>query len=595
MNKSTILCFALLTGGFAFAQNNTPVEQIDTLRREMVLEREYVPTTEQATKKFFNPLDSQRSTQLKPLSFANTTYGVSMNIHPRLFEPVYESKAIVPKQNTWHARLFGGYPTRFGINTGLLFKAGENGTVDLAIDHQSQKDLTTHERLTFKPVNTTHDTDFTLRYGHKLPDRLFNVSVGVYNNMQTYFGHYIPATASGEKSPLQAIDYPLYQMIGGDISFDISPAPLVLRSPWQYSVFGNVGYGRQDLPLSASEVEKATASGLDLLVGGNLAYGISTYDFNFGADVLFKSSTVSSKRAAPEAGTMPMVLSVTPYASYINESFTLKAGANLQLLNGAGPRFHVSPDITARWKATDDFSIFAEVDGGGNVTGFRDLYKLNRYSLPTSISNAMTVANYDAAVGLQVGSISGFSADIRGGYAGYNSFFDWSHNALSQDAQRMGELPFTTFAPRRLENVHHAYFTASARYLYPEGLEIAGGIRYNRYILPRSQDSDREIHPDGLPSLILNLSADYQVLPNLTAHLNLQGMGGISYTVGTLEAPDTEKLPFLTDLSARVSYKVHKNVGLSIMGTNLLNQRQSRWIHYTRPGIGVLGAVTINL
>lgn len=590
MRKINLLCSLLLIGGVAFAQDNRSIEQQDTLQREMVLERDYIPTTDQATKKFFNPLDTQRSTQLKPLSFANTTYGVSMNIRPRLFEPVYQSNAALPKQHTWHARIFGGYPTRLGINMGLLFKTGENGTVDLAIDHQSLKDQVANDILPFKPENKIHDTGLTLRYGHKLPDRLLNVSVSAYNNMQTYFGHSVLSSADSPMPENTPANYPLYQMTGGEISFAISPAPLVLRSPWQYSLFGSVGYGQQGLPIVATEEKKSNAKGLDLMVGGNLAYGITTYNFNFGADLFFKTANVSTVRVSPEESTMPAVLSVTPYLSYRNEQLTLKGGANLQFLNGVAPKFHVSPNITARWKTSDHFSVFATVDGGGEVTGFRELYKLNRYSIPSSISNAMSLARYNATVGLQVGSFNGFSLDLRGGYASYSYFYDWAYDPLTKDPENQDSgLTFTTFAPQRQRDVSHGFITASARYIYPEGLELAGSFQVNTYTMP-----DKDTNLQGRPSFIMNVSADYQITSSLTAHLNLHGLGGIKYSTMT-ETPKYTELPFITDLSARISYKVHQNIGLSIIGTNLLNQRKSQWIDYTRQGIGIMGALTIDL
>ncbi len=587
MRKINILCLLLLGSSMSFAQSNTHTEQSDTLQREMILEREYIPDTEQATKEFFNPLDTKRDTRLKSLNFANTTYGVRMEVRPRLFDPVYRSYASLPKQHTWHARIFGGYPTRFGLNTGLLFRAGENGIVDLAIDHCSLKDLVPGDSKSFRALNNTHDTNVVLRYGHKLPDRLLNVSAKAYNNMQTYFGHAVMSTTPPDGAQPR---YPLYQMVGGAIDFNLSPAPLILRSPWQYSLYGTLGYGRQSLPIPASATDKNNANGLDLLIGGKLAYGIFTYDFNFGADLFFKTTKVSAKRLPTLETSTPMVFSVSPYVSYVYQDLSLRGGANIQFLNGVSTKLHISPNITAKWKATDDLSAFATVKGGGEVTGFRELYRLNRYSLPTSLSKAMTLADYDATIGVQVGSISGLSLDLRGGYASYRDYYDWAYDSATPDPKDQAHgLPFTTFLPQRKNNVGLAYLTASARYIYAGGLEIVGSMQYNNYILAKNK-----VHLSGRPAILMNLSVDYQILPSLTAHCNLQGVGGIKY-LRSVGQKEYGRIPFVADLSARISYKLHKNLGLSLMGTNLINQRESRWIDYSRPGIGVLGAVTINL
>lgn len=81
-------------------------------------------------------------------------------------------------------------------------------------------------------------------------------------------------------------------------------------------------------------------SGYDLKAGGALAYGLKVYNFISGADVSFGRNT--------SAG-VPMVLSGTPFLSYLNK-LRRQAGVKVRSLTtcrkGCPP-----PLVNFRWKA----------------------------------------------------------------------------------------------------------------------------------------------------------------------------------------------------------------------------------------------------
>ncbi|MCI6279202.1 MAG: hypothetical protein MR609_05360 [Bacteroidales bacterium] len=628
----TILVLPTIALGTTLAQNGANPLPKDTLQRELVLEREYVPSTAEVKKDFFNPLDVPKSARkLKPLRFARDTYGVDVSLRPRLFDPVYNSYAQNEDPRNWHLRLYGGYPARLGANIGMHFNAGENGSLDFGIDHDSRKSALSNPLLPFRQEAEMHDTEVSARFSQKLDTRTLGISGSVYHSMETLYGLPSDYAVSAEPSDLRP-KYTLFSRIGGEAGFELSPAPLLDLSPWQYSVYLHGGYAALDIPATfftiptallppdpatpvtpaapAEELGKVERmSGYDVKAGGTLAYGLKVYNFNFGADVSFEMSGRNTSAALRETGAgntygVPMALSGTPFLSYLNDYVELKAGVKVQFLNGVSEKFALAPLVNFRWKAHDLFSIVIDADGGGDLVGFRELYELNRYALTPFGDTPMDVARYRISAGFELGNLYGFSASLKGGYADYAHLFDW-YALMSASASRGMGLPAIVFSPVQNENVSLLFFEASARYVSPVGFTVSGGARYDKYTV---KGTDRVV--SGRPSLTLNVSADYRINPEWSVALALDAKGGIKQRFNfspnlTSPAPEpsrdfgTDKssvasVPFVGDLTARVSYDFSKYAGLSLIGTNLLNQHYSEWLGYGRAGAGIMAALTLH-
>ena len=105
----------------------------------------------------------------------------------------------------------------------------------------------------------------------------------------------------------------------------------------------------------------------------------------------------------------------------------------------------------------------------------------------------------------------------------------------------------------------------------------------------------------GRPAMELTADLAYSPIKDLTLSANFLGLGGIKMQQllpRELVREGEEvvyTLPFTTKLDAQVSYKVLKNLGVSLTVENLLNQRIQRWSHYYSPGIGVYGSITLEL
>lgn len=613
----------LLLSGAMLVGNNVAHANpfaLDTLQREMVLQRDYQPVGQQAEKAFFNPLQTSATTSLRPISFARNTYPITMNVMPKLFNPL--DNPLAPKQvkQMLHARVFGGYPGHVGANVGVLVKPSEEGSLLISVDHLSRFANVPQRNLPLRPVDRTHDTEVALDYTHALVDRVINVGVDVFHHANTYYGM-LPIVPSAGTSQLTA-EYPLAGMVGTEVRVGVSPSPLSLARGLQYSVDGKVGYTTKDdislyytdnnilIPKGVAPVKGNKVSELSVDVLGNLGYKFAGTDWGVGVDGRYQMISISALNGLSGNKLNPMMaLSIDPYFAYTAPNFVLKAGAKIQLLNRGSKKFLVTPDVQARFKATDNFSIYLNADGGAEYHTLRDIYRQNRWADAMSVYEGYEIAHYRVISGVQVGNINGFSLDLNGGYTSYSDFSDWKSgyhttkyaNELVMDGPEFREILTPLYSLNNVGKVDNIFVGAKVRYVSSIGLDLGASVKYNSYKAKTEEVTDHKVGY-GRPAYEIGVSADYAINDKIGLNVNFTGLGGIKFPelskpVNGVGATPVTLVPaesiFVGDLGARISYKVHPNIGLSLIGENLFNQKVGRWRGYDRQGAIAVFAVTL--
>ena len=596
----------------------------DTLRRSMTLQRAYIPETGQAKKEFFNPLAGQTPRQLHPLDFARNNYSLSMKARPRLFTP--SENLLLPDYGSHHfyARLFGGYPVKAGGNIGAHFRAGEYGTITLALDHTSRHVTGEKGRLDEAPINETHDTEGLVRYSQKLPDsnRMLEIEGFGFGHAHSLYGHPLSSVKSGELPYLVSTATPekpeLMSYYGTGLSVSLSPAPLSALSTWEYSLSATVDYGNRNADVNAAREGEpigvyidGRGDALHAGVQGSLTYGAKINDFRFGVDAGYEINRFSLDKEVA-GGKASQIITFIPHFDYIIPSLQVRAGVKVQLPTMGAKQLLITPDALLRWRMHDKASMLLSATGGMSMLSMRDLYRINRYADPMSIAQGIESSTYDVALGLELGSWYGFALDLKGGFADYRDFYDFASKSGSTPTPEgyQGE-PYAevaVFDLRNLGSVRHGYFSLGARYMGAEGLSGSLGVKYNHYARPALAEEesvrvDHELMESVLGRPALELTADlaYSPIKDLTLSANFLGLGGIKMQQLLPRELVREReevvytLPFTTKLDAQVSYKVLKNLGVSLTVENLLNQRMQRWCHYYSPGIGVYGSITLEL
>ncbi|MBR8712799.1 hypothetical protein [Porphyromonas levii] len=614
----------LMSGALAHANPYAP----DTLQREMLLQRDYQPVGQQAEKAFFNPLQSTGATSLRPISFARNTYPIAMNVTPKLFSPLDNPLEPDHVKQLLHARIFGGFPGHVGANIGVLTKTSDVGTLLISADHLSRFVQVPQKVYPLSPWDQTHDTEVALDYSHALPDRVYNIGVDVFHHANTYYG-IVPDLIKGT-SQLTA-EYPLARMIGTDVRIGVSPSPLSLARGVQYSIDGKVGYISKDdissyytenniiIPKNTAPINGHKVAELSLDLKGNLGYQFAGSDWSLGADGRYQLISISALNNILGNRLNPLqALSVAPYFAYIAPSFIFKAGASIQLLNIGSKKFLIIPDVQARFKANDHFSIYLNSDGGAEYHTLRDIYRQNRWADAMSVYQGYDIANYRVLAGVQVGNINGFSLDVHGGYASYLDFSEWMANCyvtyysneLVMDGPDTRSIYTPLYSLKNAGAVGNIFVGAKARYISSIGLDLGASVKYNHYksrgvkqvLTPNGPEEAKDYTVGyGRPTYEIGISGDYAINDKIGINVNFTALGGIrmpelSQPTDALGIVPPTLLPeetiFVADFGARISYKVHRNIGLSLIGENLFNQRIGRWRGYDRQGATAVLAAT---
>lgn len=598
----------LLAGGEALANPFAA----DTLKREMVLQREYQPVGQEAEKVFFNPLEGSVPKKLKPIRFARNTYAIAMNVTPKLFEPLDNPLAPEAVKQKFHARLFGGYPGIGGAELAFLTKTSEAGTLMLSADHLSRYVRGEYSSIGIKKIDETHDTRIGINYNHALEERTVGGGVELFHHANTFYGLFSP-----RKEPFASLldaTYPMYQMGGAEINFSLSPAPIALASRWQYAVRGKVSYTGKDnasmlyeqnrlvLPLGEERTkpEKVSELGLDLVA--NLDYKFAGSDWGFGVDGRYQLIAISALHTLLDVHSPMQQISLAPHVGYSAPNLHLSAGAKVQFVNRGSRKLLVVPDVEFRYRAHELFSLYLLADGGARFHGIRELYKENRWLSAEAVYNGFDIAQYRALVGVQLGNINGFSIDVNGGYTHFSDFSDWDYSLynttfMASNSSQQEGLFTPLFTKVNRGGVGQVFVKAEARYLSPIGLDLGAKVKVNRY---QSTLEEKPTVGFGLPTMELGIDANYLLMDKLTLHVDFQALTGIKYLVpqidnveGVVTKSKVEDHYNCLNLGARITYDAHRNVGVSIIGQNLLHQKQSRWLGYERQGITGMLALTL--
>lgn len=575
------------------------VAKKDSLNRELTLERDFVPTQDQVQKSFFSPLATKKSSPLAPLRFVNDSYTIGAKIEQRVFDPIYNDRAPEFLDQKGFVRVYGGFPGVLGLNVGGNFTDGKDSQFDLSLNHFTRKHLGRNTLPAPLKTLRTHDTDFTLGYARKLELSTLRVRGHFFYDIEALYGSHNGSEAPLSLSPYDfKPPYPLINNYGAMLSGERSYAPLSAGSSWYASTFGTLSYvGKNDPMLVKNDPDPLYAGGERMLTSelrianrSKLAYEITDlWKFGVGSEIDLRNYP---KLVVKYPIKNLFLLGLQPSISYKGERFEMQIGGRVQYANTASSSIVLSPDVSFRLRPIDVFSLFAKVDGGVSAMDLREVYKYNKYFFGPSIADATETAKYRVIAGVELGNLSGLSVTLQGGYVDYRDFVDWKQRRLPTDLDGTVTLPLFVYDLRHRDNVKKTYGNISARYVSQVGLRLSASAQYNHYITSDLTDADGNpltIH--GLPKIEVNASAVYDFNSRMSLQVSYAGMLGITFE--EVDEPGKYVRTMFNELNAEFSYRFSRRVGLSVIGTNLLNMRNDRWRHYEQRGSGILGTATI--
>ena len=370
-------------------------QQPDTaLVRTVVVEQEYAPLIQDAPK--VNVLPRVEEPQVTPKEVEYDTAPMAAAQVPADTLPSYAAKETPDKAAPGYVRLgygdlgYGGQSNldfladylfrlsgrdRLGVTVGVQGMDGELETGDAeayGYDKWDAYDYRTHAAL-----------DYTHRF-----DRM-DLNVAGHFGLRNF--NRLPDLAPGKQ-----------RFTSGDVHVGLASTDEAL--PVQFRAETNLLLYQRGLDLDmedAQEVAVRTEAEAWGSLGRGQTVGVALRMDN----LLYKNNLYENYTA----------LSLTPYYAYEANGWTLRAGVNVDPTFGFGKKFRVSPDVQAQYAFPARVVLYAQARGGRLLNDFRRLEAVSPYASPVGQLES-TYEQVNAAVGVRVGTRSGFGLHVYGGY-----------------------------------------------------------------------------------------------------------------------------------------------------------------------------------
>jgi hypothetical protein len=116
------------------------------------------------------------------------------------------------------------------------------------------------------------------------------------------------------------------------------------------------------------------------------------------------------------------ITSLSPHYIYSNGKLTAKLGVKVDISTGnSNGGVYFSPDVNVAYAATSQLAFFGKVDGGKELNSLAELYDDSQF-MSSAYTYERSSVPFDAKVGMNVGPLSGFTAQI---WVGYSKAKDW--------------------------------------------------------------------------------------------------------------------------------------------------------------------------
>ncbi|MCH4895752.1 hypothetical protein E0494_03430 [Marinilabiliaceae bacterium JC040] len=261
-------------------------------------------------------------------------------------------------------------------------------------------------------------------------------------------------------------------------------------------------------------------------------------------------------------------ISMEPQLRYNAGVFHANLGFGINKFLGDRDNFNIYPKSMVAIDLLDDqFTVFAEIDGGVFNNSYLDIYKINPY-LQLS-QDKLTVRKYDASFGAR-GNID----NIFWYKTGVN--FKKVDNFLSLYSKE------NYFSERySKQDIMTLFLKIGCK--WNKNLDMKGDFKFYSY-------SDEKI--TNIPSFESMINISYKVGKkwNFNSDIIILGERKVVKTIKPLFVTDNK--PLILDLNIGANYKLNKHFNMYLNVENLLNKSYQRWNNYPVMGIKAIIGLT---
>lgn len=263
-------------------------------------------------------------------------------------------------------------------------------------------------------------------------------------------------------------------------------------------------------------------------------------------------------------------LDMNPYYLLQNDDWTLRLGAHVDLAFGFGKTFRAAPDVYAQYNFADSYLLYVQAKGGKLQNDFRRLETICPYGQLASQADA-TYEQLNAALGFKASPVTGLWMNIYGGY----------QNLKNDLVQGFGDDALLLYG----QNTSNVYFGAEVSYSYKDIFAIAASGTYRNWDTKKDETNPyAEAALLFKPALEADLHVDIRPVSPFLLKLGYQHIARQEVEGQTIDA--------VSNLYAGLEYKLFKGISIYARANNLLNQKYQYYLGYPAEGINFVGGVS---
>lgn len=545
-------------------------EKDSTLNRTVVVEQEYAPDIQDASKINVLPQVEDPTVSKKEVEYATTSFPAT-SIPAGVMNP-YTAKEVQKNSLPGYVRAGYGNYGNLDVLANYLFRFSAQDKLNLRfqMDGMDGKldnlpplsaQIPTWEAYYYRTranVDYTHQFDkFNLNFGGNFGLSNFNFLPESINRKQKF--------TSGD--------------VHTSLDFLNETAPLQFNAEANLMFYDrqhNIGYATDpdsELKETLLRIKGLVTGAINdqqtiniALAMNNFWYGGATKDQETGQE-FFKNYTT---------------LLLNPYYELNSDNWKLHLGANVDLSFGFDKAFRVSPDVKAQYVFSDSYVLYAHATGGKLLNDFRRSEEVCPYALFAQPVEDAIIRPYDTYE--QINGTLGFKASPTPGlwfnlYGGYQDL----KNDLSYSSQRMPRATDSQYLLAFAQgHTHNVYAGAGVSYSYKDYLSLSARYTYRDWGAK-----------DGYEYL-LRIKPESELAVNIHIHLfsPLRMNIGYDYVVHKDVKVAPPQMPDISNLHLDVAYNVFKGVSIYARVNNLLNKEYQYYLTYPTEGFNFLGGLS---
>ena len=581
--------------GLGITSLTVSAQKDTTLTRQVLLEREYNPTLQDASKINTTPNIYTPAVKQGNINFVSTTPQIKLQNNQLGASAPGDIKTNVDfSKKRGYLILGGGTDGNLDGAAGYRILDSEKDRLDLFGNYDATSGTINYldkENYLDEDVKAKYsNAGVNLKYQHTFDPSILSIGASFRNTAYNYYGNsFYPkggATNPYDYTSKQSVN--VFTLGVGLKSSEKNEGALKYIGNLGLNLFGNKygptyvtdGVSGEQLDLSVdvfSEFDTDKTMGIE----GSIMYQ------RFGEEDWFQDENAYHKY---------MNVQGTPYLKLQGANWDVKLGANVNFLFDTKVAFSLAPNIEANIRINDVNKFYAEIGGGVNNNTFLEILQENRYVNPASrVEYSKTL--YDAKIGFSSGVVSGLEFDLFAGYKQTNKDHLYVYQPTgTNDAWSLVGTPLYTDISTghiggQLKTTLIPYTDLSARITaYFEDVKYRDG--YVTLIDPTTF-SKKEAW--GRPSFTAELNADVKPMDKLTLSVNYLyagGREGAYLSILSSASPET-KMKDINELNFRGEYQVTDWLSVNARLNNILYQRYELYYGYPLQGFNILGGVSL--